>query len=110
MRLKTIIIMAPILAAIAANGSAAAAGFVIGDPQPARDDAYASSQIAQPWVGQQPTPRLVEKPMGELIAARLGLVDGHAELFRFRMENAPSEKTMLNGVVDGGGIRLKLTW
>lgn len=77
---------------------------------PARYDAYASQQIAEPWAGQRTVPVMREKPIGELIATRLGLVEGSAELFRYHVENAPSEATMFNGVVDGGGIKLKLTW
>ncbi len=77
---------------------------------PARYDAYSSQQIAEPWAAQRAVPALQEKPVGELIATRLGLVEGSAELFRYRVENAPSDATTFDGVVDGGGIKLKLTW
>ena len=72
--------------------------------------AYASPQIAQPWVSEQPDNRLTERPLGELIAVKLGLADGRAELFSYHLENTPSDKTMLDGVIDGGGVKLKLTW
>ncbi len=35
---------------------------------------------------------------------------GGAELFSYHLENAPSDKTMLDGVIDGGGVKLKMTW
>lgn len=72
--------------------------------------AYSTPAIAEPWAGQRAVPVMKERPIGELIATRLGLVEGSAELFRYRVENAPSDATMLDGVVDGGGIKLKLTW
>ncbi|HEY0300702.1 MAG TPA: hypothetical protein VGC36_05190 [Rhizomicrobium sp.] len=91
-------------------GPACAASLRIPDEPPPHAAAYASPAIAEPWVGQRALPVIREKPIGELIATRLGLVEGSAELFRYRVENAPSESTVLNGVIDGGGIRLKLTW
>lgn len=96
-------------AAMAAGG-AQAATLVMPVEEPVRYDAYASRPIAEPWRNQVPDSRLVERPMGELIAARLGLVNGSAELFRYRVEGAPSNKTMLDGVIDGGGVKLKLSW
>jgi hypothetical protein len=99
-----------LIAALAAGGPACAAQLRMPDEQPSRYDAYASPQIAQPWNGQRAVPVIRERPIGELIATRLGLVEGSAELFRFRVENAPSEATMFDGAVDGGGIKLKLTW
>jgi hypothetical protein len=91
-------------------GPAAAGGFVIPEQKPAHFDAYASPVIAHPWVDERPEPRLKETPLGDLIATRIGLVNGSAELFRYRVEDAPSEKTVLDGMIDGGGIKLKLSW
>jgi hypothetical protein len=102
--------MTVLTAVLTAAAPAGAARLILPEDKPAYSDAYASPQIAQPWISQQPNPQLVERPVGEVIAARLGLVNGSAELFRYHLENAPSQKTMLDGVLDGGGIKLKLTW
>jgi len=99
-----------LLTAAALAAPAGAAQLVMPDVKPLYTNAYDRPEIAQPWVSQQPDLRLTERPVGELIAVKLGLADGRAELFSYRLENAPSEKTMLNGVVDGGGVKLKLTW
>ncbi|MEJ0027967.1 MAG: hypothetical protein WDN01_18225 [Rhizomicrobium sp.] len=97
-------------AATVAVGPAMAARLVIPEDKPVFYNAYASPEIAQPWASRQPDTRLTERPIGELIAVKLGLADGHAELFRYHVDNAPSDKTMLDGVIDGGGVKLKLTW
>ena len=99
-----------LIAAVAAGGSACAAPLRMPDERPSGFEAYSSPQIAEPWAGQRAVPVIREQPIGELIATQLGLVEGSAELFRYRVEDAPSEATMFNGVVDGGGIKLKLTW
>ena len=93
-----------------AGGPAAAAHLVMPDDKPVFYNAFSSPEIAQPWASRQPDARLTERPVGELIAVRLGLANGRAELFSYHLENAPSNTTMLNGVVDGGGVRLKLSW
>ncbi|MBS0470298.1 MAG: hypothetical protein JSR60_04435 [Proteobacteria bacterium] len=77
---------------------------------PSQQTGLAPRAEEQPWQPERPLPALVQQPIGDVIAARLGLVEGSAELFRFRVENAPSSKTVLDGVIDGGGIKLKLTW
>lgn len=99
-----------LIAAFATSGPVCAAPLRMPDERPSGFEAYSSPQIAEPWAGQHAVPVMRERPIGELIATRLGLVEGSAELFRYRVENAPSEATMFNGVVDGGGIKLKLTW
>ena len=99
-----------LIASLAAGGMACAAPLHMPDERPSGFDAYSSPTIAEPWAGQRAVPVMQERPIGELIATRLGLVEGSAELFRYRVENAPSQATMLDGVVDGGGIKLKLTW
>jgi hypothetical protein len=53
---------------------------------------------------------LVEHPIGDIIAMKLGIAQGSAQLFRFRLENAPSNATELRGQIDGAGIKLKLNW
>ena len=98
------------MAVLALTGWAQAAGFVIADAPSARNQTYPLPQTDFSDQSDRGGMRLTEKPVGELIAARLGLANGRAELFRFRVENAPSDKTMLDGVFDGGGIKLKLTW
>lgn len=99
-----------LIAVLAASGPVCAAPLRMPDERPSGFEAYSSPQIAEPWAGQRAVPVMRERPIGELIATRLGLVEGSAELFRYRVENAPSDATMFNGVVDGGGIKLKLTW
>lgn len=101
--------MFALMTAVAA-GPACAAQLRIPDAEPTPATAYSTPAIAEPWAGQRAVPVMKERPIGELIATRLGLVEGSAELFRYRVENAPSGTTMLDGVVDGGGIKLKLTW
>jgi hypothetical protein len=41
---------------------------------------------------------------------KLGIAQGSAQLFRFRLENAPSNSTELRGQIDGAGIKIKLNW
>jgi hypothetical protein len=96
-------------AAVAAANGALADPLVLQE-RPATVAAYAAKPVEQPWQPERPLPTLNQQPIGELIATRLGIAEGSAELFRFRVENAPSDKTMLDGVIDGGGIKLKLTW
>ena len=72
--------------------------------------AYASQPIERPWAPQRPEPQLVEHPIGDIIAMKLGIAQGSAQLFRFRLENAPSNATVLRGQIDGAGIKLKLNW
>ena len=69
-----------------------------------------SQMVEQPWVSQQLTSQLVERPVADIISTKLGIGEGRVEFFRYRLENAPSNATVLDGVVDGGGIKLKLTW
>ena len=109
MRSGSVIVLA-LTAALAAGGPASAARLVIPDSNPEPYSAYATRAIEQPWNSQRPETQLHEQPIGELLAARLGLAEGSAELFRYNLENAPSTRTQLDGVIDGGGIRLKLTW
>ncbi|HXC57102.1 MAG TPA: hypothetical protein VNU97_17510 [Rhizomicrobium sp.] len=96
--------------ALAAATPAAADGLVMPPAQYSENNAYASQSIEQPWAQQRVEPSLTERPVAELIAARLGLAEGSAELFRYHLENAPSNATVLDGVIDGGGVQLKLTW
>ncbi|MEI9885306.1 MAG: hypothetical protein WDN08_02210 [Rhizomicrobium sp.] len=98
------------LSAALAAGSACAASLRMPEERPVYTTAYGSPAIAEPWMGQRALPIVRERPIGELIATRLGLVEGSAELFRYHVDNTPSDATTFNGVVDGGGIRLKLTW
>ncbi|MEI9996293.1 MAG: hypothetical protein WDM91_16975 [Rhizomicrobium sp.] len=104
------ILLPGLIAACTAAGPAAAMHLIMPDDRPQRYDGYESPMIAQPWVNRQNNLAPTERPIGEIIATRLGLVNGSAELFRFRVEGAPSNKTMLDGMVDGGGIKLKLSW
>jgi hypothetical protein len=78
--------------------------------KPVSYDDYSSQSIDLPWASHRTGSQLVERPVAELIAAKLGMVQGKAELFRYQLERAPSSATMLNGVIDGVGIKLKMTW
>jgi hypothetical protein len=97
--------------ALAATGPAFAAQLTIPDSNsPSAFAAYSARQIEQPWTPGRPQLILQERPIADLIATKLGIAEGSAELFRYHLENAPSEKTMFDGAIDGGGIRLKLSW
>ncbi|MBL6853791.1 MAG: hypothetical protein ISS15_14405 [Alphaproteobacteria bacterium] len=98
------------LTAVAAAGSAQAAGLVMPQFKPSHIDAYNAARVEQPWTGEQPAARIAEQPIGEAISRRLGLADGSAQLFRYQVQGTPSDKAVLDGMVDGGGIRLKLSW
>ena len=94
--------------ALAAASPACAARLILPDDG---SPAYSTSPPAdQVWQPQRPETQLVERPIADLIAARLGLVKGSAELFRYHLVNAPTNGAMLRGQIDGGGIKLKLTW
>jgi hypothetical protein len=96
--------------ALAAANPACAARLNIPDDTSVAWSAYSTRQIEQPWATQRPEAQLTELHIADLIAAKLGVARGSAELFRYRLENAPSSSTILKGQIDGGGIRLKLTW
>ena len=96
--------------ALAAASPACAARLNIPDDNNVAWSAYSARQIEQPWAAQRPEAQLTELHIADLIAARLGVARGSAELFRYRLENAPSSSTILKGQIDGGGIRLKLSW
>ena len=108
MRATTLFLLS--LIATVATGSAQAGALVMPQFGPSHADAYNSPTIEQPWVNQTPVARVAEQPIGEVISRRLGLVNGSAELFRYQVQGAPSDKTMLAGAIDGGGIKLKLSW
>src|ERR1700712_3029297 len=91
-------------------GPVCAAPIVMPDSNPEPYSAYASKAIEQPWLPQRADTQLREQPLGEVLAARFGLAEGSAELFRYNVENGPSTRAQLDGVIDGGGIRLKLSW
>lgn len=94
--------------AAALSPPAVAAQLVLPEPKPVFSGTY--SESSPPWVHEQPNFALTEKPVGEIIAIKLGFAEGRAELFRYRLDNGPSEKTTLDGVVEGGGVKLKLSW
>lgn len=108
MRATTLLLLS--LIATAAAGSAQAAALVMPEFKPSPVDAYNSATIEHPWTNQTPDAKVAERPIGEVISRRLGLVNGSAELFRYQVTGAPSDKTVLDGAIDGGGIKLKLTW
>ncbi|HJW41253.1 MAG TPA: hypothetical protein VJ476_08500 [Rhizomicrobium sp.] len=105
--MRAVLTVSAVLAA-ASGGPAAAAQLVLPEPKPVFSDTY--SEPSPPWIHEQPNFALTEKPVGEIIAIKLGFAEGRAELFRYNLEDASSEKTTLDGVVEGGGLKLKLTW
>ena len=105
---KLLILLALLTAPLADSG-ALAAHLQMSPDAHVSYDAYNTMQMGEPW-STRPQPTLIERPIGEVIAGRLGVAHGSAELFQFRLENAPSQSTMLKGFVDGGGIKLKVTW
>jgi hypothetical protein len=112
MRIKALILLA-CGAVLTAAGPARAGGLVIPDVNSAsayRFYAARASEQQQLWTSSVPAPVLVQTPIASLIAAKLGLVEGSAELFRYQVEDAPSNKTVLDGAIDGGGIRFRLRW
>jgi hypothetical protein len=101
------------LIAFAMSAALGMTGLARADALVVNDSARAPIRItlpSDPWDSRIPNGRLDERPVGDLIALRLGIVNGRAELFRFRVEDAPSDKTLLRGVLDGGGLKLKITW
>jgi hypothetical protein len=96
--------------ALLAAAPARAAGIYIPNDFQAAYSAYSSQPIEQPWAPHRPEAQLVEHPIGDIIAMKLGIAQGSAQLFRFRLENAPSNTTELRGQIDGAGIKLKLNW
>ena len=62
------------------------------------------------WASPRPSYQLVERPLADIISAKLGIAKGSAELFSYRLQGAPSNAAVLNGVVGGTGIKLKLMW
>lgn len=96
--------------AVLAEAPACAATLSIPNDFNAAYSAYASQPIERPWAPQRPEPQLVEHPIGDILAMKLGIAHGSAQLFRFRLENAPSSATELRGQIDGAGIKLKLNW
>jgi hypothetical protein len=98
-------------AVLTASGPACAGQLVIPDANsPTAYRAYTTRSVEQPWAPSPHIPVLVQTPVANLIAAQLGFAEGHAELFRYRVEDAPSAKTVFDGTIAGGGIRLRLSW
>jgi hypothetical protein len=96
--------------ALAAASPACAARLNIPDDNSVAWSAYSSNAIERPWATQRPEAQLTELHIADLIATKLGVAKGSAELFSYRLENAPSNATILRGQIDGGGVKLKLTW
>jgi hypothetical protein len=105
---KLLILLTLLTASLAGSGALAAQ---LKMPADAHEpyEAYTTVQMGEPW-STRPRLTLIERPIGDVLAARLGVAEGSAQLFQFRLENAPSRSTMLKGFVDGGGIKLKLSW
>lgn len=90
--------------------SASGVQIEIVDNHGATHDVLSVQPVERPWTWQRPSSNLVERPVADLLSAKLGLGEGKVELFRYRLEDAPSNATILDGVVDGAGIKLKLKW
>ena len=106
-RFTAVVLVAPV---IFAGSQSCASGIKIANDYSSAYSAYLSQPIERPWSPQRPDAQLVERPIGDVIAMKLGIVRGSAQLFRFHLENAPSSATELRGQIDGGGIKLKLDW
>ncbi|HUO89187.1 MAG TPA: hypothetical protein VMU08_08430 [Rhizomicrobium sp.] len=107
---RTALILLACGAALAA-GPACAAEFVIPDANsPLGYRTYATRPADDPWMHPRHVPSLAEAPVVNLLAEKLGLAEGRAEIFRYQVEDAPSNKTVLDGAIAGGGIRLRLSW
>ena len=89
---------------------ACAINLTIMDNNPVSYHDISYQQLEQPWASPRPSFQLVERPLVEIITAKLGIAKGSAELFSYRLQNAPSNTTVLYGVIGGTGIKLKLTW
>ena len=96
--------------AFCAVGNAGAVSLALPSENGVAYSAYSAKAIEQPWAPQRPDVQLSEQHIADLVAARLGIAKGSAELFRYRLENAPSNATVVRGQIDGAGIRLRLTW
>jgi hypothetical protein len=79
------------------------------DPAAIRYDMTQRDQT-EPYAQQRPDAALVERPVAEIIAAKLGVAQGSLQIFRYQVENAPSSSTVMRAVVDGGGLKFKVTW
>jgi len=102
-----------LLIAVAATFAAVGARaqpLVLPQDRPTPYDAYNAPRLAQPWASQVPEARPTEKTAGDGLRARLGVVDGSAELFRYEVEGDPSNHAVLDGAVSGRGVQLKLSW
>jgi len=71
---------------------------------------YSAQSIAPSWALRATNPRPLEYPSTDVLSSELGIDEGKVELFHYGLENAPSKATVLSGVVDGDGIRLKVSW
>jgi len=89
---------------------ACAGGLTILDIKPVSYDDISFQPIEQPWASPRPSFQLVERPLADIISTKLGITKGSAELFTYRFQDAPSNATVLDGVVGGAGVKLKLTW
>jgi hypothetical protein len=99
-----------LVSCFALAGPAVAARLSIQDDVEMQNAAYNSQPIEQPWRTQRPETILVERPIADIVATRFGITTGSLQLFRYRLEDAPSSATMFYGQIDGGGIKLRFTW
>jgi hypothetical protein len=93
-----------------ATTPALAQGMTIVGGNPTLFQDYSSQALILPGTSPGTSARLIQYPVVDMISARLGVSEGSLELFRYRLEDAPSKATVLYGVVDGGGLRLKVCW
>jgi len=83
---------------------------MIADSGPTLFQTYPTQLIAPSWAREASNPRPLEYPSIDVLSSELGIDEGKVELFHYGLENAPSKATVLSGVVDGDGIRLKVSW
>jgi hypothetical protein len=86
-------------------------------PAYARRVTIASWPYESPFAQTIALPSAIEKtdrpatyPSTDLLSSGLGIEEGKLQFFHYSLEHAPSKATVLEGVVDGDGIRLKMSW
>lgn len=89
---------------------ACAGGLTVLDINPVSYQDISFQPIEQPWASPRPSFQLVDRPFADIISTKLGITKGSAELFTYRFQDTPSNATVLDGVVGGAGLKLKLTW
>jgi len=108
--MRMLVKVALLIGSVLVAAPAFAQRVTIADDRSAHYSPYSVQIIEPPWIPQRQSPLLVERPLADVVSTKLGIAKGRVELFRYRLENAPSNATVVDGVVNGAGIRLRLSW